>query len=702
MELRLDTLDFIVFFVALFGAMLVGLLAGRKEDTSEDYFLAGRKIPWFGVAGSIFGSNVSANHMVGMMGLGFSVGFMQSHFELGAIVGLLLLCYGFLPVYRSLNIYTLSEYLGRRYDDRSRICYAVVMVILMAVVQMAPALYIGSRSACILLGGNAVEQVPAHEQRLQDSSLLVQGQETTPLDRGQKLVSDLVLPPKQIRQVNLTWYIGLIVALGVISATYTILGGLKAVVWTDVIQSVLLLVAGLGVAYLTFDAVGGWSAMLAEDARHFPHNKMHLYLPSNHATLPWTGVLTGLMFMHCFYWGTNQFIVQRALGAKSDYEARIGIIIAGFLKLLIPFFAIASGVAAYQLFSQRLPGQEIAPDTAFPEVVNLLVDKLGFGLVGLIAAGLIGAILSSVDSMMNSSATIVTFDIYKKYIRPDATDREMIAVGRAAIIGFVIFAAAVAIWVLNPNSKDNFFIQIANYSNYLTPGLLVAFLLGIFWRRGTAQAAFVTIVVGIVFSWVIQYSYDSTCGMNASLYRLVLDETELEKVELGSLPDAVKHMTANEFEVYLDEKIRPQLNVVNRFLGPTLNFFHRVMGVIGLCCLVFVCVSLCGRPDPEKSRNTWTDLGGYPASRLKRRLVTVLLSLTIYVVAAVLMIYAVLTPLVSAWFTAVWTFAMFALTVVFEKEKGTRTNWKDDRLLAGLLAALAIFMMFCYYNVLPA
>ena len=151
-------LDLTLFFVALIGVMIVGLIAGRKEDTSEDYFLAGRKIPWWGVAGSIFGSNVSANHLVGMMGVGFSIGFFQSHFEMGAILGLMVLCYGFLPVYRRLGLYTLSEYLGARYDDRSRFAYAIIMIIIMVGVQMVPGLYIGSRTICELLGDDAVNQ----------------------------------------------------------------------------------------------------------------------------------------------------------------------------------------------------------------------------------------------------------------------------------------------------------------------------------------------------------------------------------------------------------------------------------------------------------------------------------------------------------------------------------------------------------------
>ena len=197
----LQPLDLVFFFAALIFAMVVGLIAGRKEETSEDYFLAGKKIPWWGVAGSIYGSNVSANHMVGMMGIGFSIGFAQSHFELGAIFGLMVLCYGFLPVYRKLNVFTLSEYLRQRYDERSQISYAIIMVIIMAVVQMVPGLYIGARSVCVLMGGDAVQQV------------------STTADDGETTSKN---------EVNFNYYVGFVIALAVISASYTIFGGLKA------------------------------------------------------------------------------------------------------------------------------------------------------------------------------------------------------------------------------------------------------------------------------------------------------------------------------------------------------------------------------------------------------------------------------------------------------------------------------------------
>ncbi len=315
-------LDVVIFFVALVGVTVIGLIAGRTEATSEDYFLAGRGLPWWAVAGSIFGTNVSASHIVGMLGIGYSVGFAQSHFELGAVFGLLLLCYGFLPVYRKLGVFTLSEYLGRRYDERSRVAYAAIMLVIMVLVQIVPGLYIGARSACFLLGGDALVAVSASEAEPTDAPAAADA------DRAVGVPDRDSDAPRTRYLVRPGYYAGFVIALAVLSASYTFFGGLKADVWTDVAQSVLLLFAGILVAVLTFRRIGGWGALMVMDRaldQAAGAGKMHLYLPSNHPALPWTGVFSGLIAMHCFYWGTNQFIVQRALGARSDADAQNGV-----------------------------------------------------------------------------------------------------------------------------------------------------------------------------------------------------------------------------------------------------------------------------------------------------------------------------------------------------------------------------------------
>jgi len=743
------TVDIIVFAAALILAMIVGLIAGAKEDTSEDYFLAGRKIPWWGVAGSIFGSNVSANHMVGMMGIGFSIGFAQSHFEIGAIAGLMMLCYGFLPVYRKLKLYTLSEYLERRYDHRSRVSYAIIMVIIMAVLHLVPGLYIGARSMCILAGDIATTtssaesseaEGPAGDDAAPDGAEGedAAGVDATPATAGMPPWQ----PPKTTVKVKPAWYIGFVIALAVISATYTIFGGLKAVVWTDFIQSLLLLGAGIVVALLTFYALGGWngwSEMIALDNAADAGRKMRLYLPVNHPSLPFTGVFTGLMAMHCFYWGTNQFIVQRALGARSDAEARLGIIAAGFLKLLIPFFAIAAGIAAFYWFQRHLSGAEVAPDTAFTEIVKHVVP-LGWGIVGLIAAGLIGAILSSIDSMMNSAATIVTIDIYKRYINPDASDKHLILVGRISILGLVAVAAVMAIYVLNPNSKQNFFLQIADYQNYLTPGLLVTFALGMVWKGGTRLAGLVTIIAGIVFSGAIEQGYNQYVGADPVVYAIAAGNRTYSDIPLADVPKELKNEQLDVWESYVAQRKKslqePVLGVsrwtIIGVLGPKLNFFHRVVGVILLCGVLYFGISWMGKPDPEKSELTWTGLGGHNPRVLRAIGIAAGASILVYVLLAVTMVFGGTAPLVTGLCGAVWTFLMFLGSVLwtFNSERGDRIKehqaraakakgkrarkvkvkddgpsfnealkftFTDDRFWAGILCGAAVFMLYYFY-----
>jgi SSS family solute:Na+ symporter len=710
--LQLTTSDYVIFFATIIGAMMVGLIAGRKEETSEDYFLAGKKLRWFAVAGSIFGSNVSANHMVGMMGVGFSIGFAQSHFEIGAIAGLLFLCYGFLPVYRKLNLYTLSEYLGKRYDDRSRVSYAVIMIIIMAFVQMVPALYIGSRTICELLGGNAII--------LEDSSTATEltaaaNNISNPPEGAISNQFQIQTPQSKVSMPHYTWFV---IALGVIAGSYTIVGGLKAVVYTDIIQSILMLIAGIGLAVLVFSQLG-WNEMLDLDAAAGDASKMKIYLPTYHKDLPWTGVLTGLMCMHCFYWGTNQFIVQRALGAVSDKEARVGIISAGFLKLTIPFFSIATGVCAYYLLMNEATGQaaqsmvnDIAPDTVFPKLVTRFISPIGFGLVGLIAAGVIGAILSSIDSMMNSAATIVSVDIYKRYFRADASDKELIVAGRVTIVVLMITAILMALFIMDPNSNENFFLQIVNYQNYLTPGLLVAFVLGIFWKRGTAPAAFYTIFAGIVLSWVVVQVYDS--DMPRPLYDIALDRASVSDFHAGNFVPAgylgqnLHEMNQEQFDAFIANDIRPNISALQKMFGPTLNFFHRVVFVLGLSAITFVVISLMTPSDPEKSKLTWTGLGGHQPTRLKALAKTLCLSLLIFALLGWLTDQTfrgrdLLTPTLAACFAACWTLGVYGCEILgkFKTDDSgmSRVQYilRSDLTYAGLLAATAMFMMYFFF-----
>ncbi|MDP6915122.1 MAG: hypothetical protein QGF29_08455 [Verrucomicrobiota bacterium] len=602
--------------------MGLGLWAGRNESSSKDYFLAGRNVRWWGVAGSIFGSNISANHMVGMMGVGFTLGFAESHFEITAIAGLLLLCYCFLPVYRKLNIYTLSDYLSRRYDDKSRVAYSVIMVLIITMVMMLPAFYIGSRSVNFLM----VDQ--GHINEVLKASA---GGEA------------------QTIEIDKTYYILGVLIMALVTGVYTIVGGLKAVIVTDVLQSVLMLVGALIVAWFTFNSVeiGGWDGMRALDAKG--KDLVHLYLPSDHPQRPWTGMLSGLMVLHFYYWGANQFIVQRALAAKTDKEARVGIITAGFVKLLIPFISIGTGIAAYYVFAERMPGVQVDGDTAFPLLLREVVAPAGIaGLVGLVAAGLIGAILSSVDSMMNSAATLITFDFYKRFVNPEATDKQLIWMGRVLIGVMVIGCALLTIIVFDPNTKQLFFTYVASHQSKLVGGVVVAFAVGMLWKGATAAGGFASIITGVVVSYAVVPVYEVTLG----------------KTEFFS-----------------------------GMFGASLNFFHGVFVAAILATLANVIVSKITQADEQKSNLTFVGLGVFTRASLRALITKVVLSLLAYALLGFFMWREIASPLVAALIGAAWTWAMFISAAL---KNPTDSLLKDDKLWGGLLAACAVFMLFYF------
>lgn len=614
----LSRTDLFVFFATLLAIMVVGLWVGRKEESSEDYFLAGKSTRWWGVAGSIFGSNVSANHIVGMMGVGFAFGFAQTHFEVSAIFGLLFLCYGFLPVYRKLKVFTLSEYMSRRYDDKCRIAYALIMLMVIVVIQMVPGFYIGSRSL-----NELIQETPG--------------------------------------PIDVTNYRIGIFAMAIVTGAYTIFGGLKAVIITDVIQSVLMLVGGGIVAYMTFSQpeVGGWFGMIEKDAAEpIINQKMHLYNSADHPKLPWTGVLSGLIVLHFYYWGTNQFIVQRALAAKTYREAKLGIVVAGFLKLLIPFMSIGAGVAAFYLFRAR--GIEAQQDAVFITLLKSMVGPIGFGLVGIVAAGVVGAILSSVDSMLNSGATIITFDFYKKYFKPDASEKELILVGRIVIIVFLILAAFICSVTMDPNSSDSFFLHIASHQSKLIAGVVVAFGLGMFWKRATAQGAFAAIITGVVMSYGLPILYPKV-------------------ITSGPIFD---------------------------YFGASLNFMHAVFIAAIVSLIVHVSISLNTKADPEKAKLTWTGLGGHDPQALVTMFKRLAAALGLIVIMALAMVFGDLAPGIAGIVAAGGVFTVFLLSALKTtreaangsdvSDDGTTNVFLEDRFWSGILCGAAVFMLFYY------
>ena len=603
----IQTLDLIVFGVALLLVLLVGWWAAWKESSPEsggaadDYFLAGRSVPWWSIAGSIFGTNVSAAHMVGMLGVGYSIGFAQAHYELGAILALFALCYLFLPVYRKMGLVTLSQFLERRYGAGAGVLYSAIMLILI-LVQLTAAFYIGSRSFVHLLGAAGIE---------------------------------------------MNYALGVVLIAG-FSALYTIAGGLKAVIYTDVLQTVLLIVGGLILAYFTFShsEVGGWHQMMLRDAGA-PNPRMKMMLPSDHPDLPWTGALTGLLFLHFFYWGTNQYVVQRALAAKSDQEARIGVLAGGFLKLLIPFMSIATGVAAAQLFLSR-GLSHIAPDDAFPQLLATVVPA-GWGLIGLIMAGLLAAILSTIDSMMNSASTLATVDLYKKYVNPEASDRTLVLQGRLVVVTLMVLSILMAVYSYDPEGKENFFLIVSNLSSHFTPGILVAFFAGILFAEKdmVRGISVVPVILGApLFSFGMELLYNQVAP---------------------ALPATITDI-----------------------LGLRLNFLHRVMATVLFSATLLAAIFWHYRGHLQLDLRSRLSMGFLKSSTLIPALFLVL----VYIVSAL----AVTVLDFSRLYVACTSSALALLPFAWRMSIRPRgVPWRDDRLYASLLFGLATFIFFRFF-----
>jgi SSS family solute:Na+ symporter len=450
----MNYLDLVSFLLILVLTSIVGFASSKsKKTTSKDYFLAGGKIRWWGVAGSLFATNISSNQLVGMLGVGYSIGFAQSFYEFGAVPALLILAYFFLPLYRRLEITTLSEFLEIKYHRLCRAVYSIILILLI-LIQMTASLYIGARSTHYLTGG---------------------------------LIS----------------YEVLVISLAFICLFYTYHGGLETVVRTDVVQTFALLIAAFLLTYFTFsqpEVDSFWNLIQDREI-------LKLRLPSDHPDLPFPGILSGLFLLHLFYWSTNQYIVQRALGAVSQEEARIGIFVASFLKLIVPFLTICTGIAATFL----IPLGSVLPDDAFASLVQTVVPA-SFGLRGLILAGVFSAIVSSLDSMANSASTLFSIDIYGKYINQNSEDKDLIAAGKKFILFITGLSVLIALVFFSPNSGKNFFLVVSENSSYLTPGILSVFLAGLLLKNPSKRYAIAIIFLSPFLSLGIESVYNHYKG----------------------------------------------------------------------------------------------------------------------------------------------------------------------------------------------
>jgi solute:Na+ symporter, SSS family len=424
-----------IYFIIVFA---IGFHFSRRERTSEGYFLAGRNIGWFAIGASLFVSNISTEHFIGLAGSGAAVGLAPGHFEWQASLILLLLGWVFVPFYLRSNVFTMPEFLERRFNRSCATYLASISIIAYIFTKISVHLYAGA------------------------------------------IVSESVLGWKPM-----TAAIFLVVATGV----YTIAGGLAAVIYTDLVQTLILLVGAIVLTVIGLEKVGGMAGLRSA----LPASYFHMIKPAGDANFPWTGIFFGAPIIGIWYWCTDQVIVQRVLSAKDEGHAKAGTIFAGFLKISPVFLLVLPGMIAMALYPEMFPvvnGQVTNGDRAYP---LMIVNLLPAGLVGLMIAALMAALMGAMSSVFNSASTMVTLDFYKKF-RPEASEARLVLVGRVATALMVVLGI---LWVPFIQTLNNqLWLYLQSVQAYISPPIAVCFIFGILWPRLNGQGAIASLLVG--------------------------------------------------------------------------------------------------------------------------------------------------------------------------------------------------------------
>lgn len=469
----LDSLVFVAYCALILG---IGLWVSRDkkghEKSAEDYFLAGKSLPWWAIGASLIAANISAEQFIGMSGSGFAIGLAIASYEWMAAITLIIVGKYFLPIFIEKGIYTIPEFVEKRFSTQLKTILAYFWIALFVFVNLTTVLYLGARAMDTVIGSG-------------DGSLMMYS----------------------------------IIGLGLFAAAYSLWGGLSAVAWTDVVQVVLLVAGGLITTFIALSDVsptgniidgfvhiyktvpGKFSMILSKGEMITPGGKDAYW------DLPGLAVLVGGMWVaNLYYWGFNQYIIQRTFAAKSLQESQKGIVFAGFLKLIIPLIVVIPGIIAYVMNIDPVTGLltsesmdpsfmnsdgSIANDNAAPWLIRNFVPM---GLKGLVLAALAAAIVSSLASMLNSTATIFTMDIYRQQINRNATDKQTVTVGRITAAVALVIAMFIAPRL---GSLGQAFQFIQEYTGIVSPGILAVFLTGLFWKRATNKAAIWGVILSV-------------------------------------------------------------------------------------------------------------------------------------------------------------------------------------------------------------
>ena len=492
--MELASLDLIVFISYCALILCIGLYVSRtksgQQKTAEDYFLAGKSLPWWAIGASLIAANISAEQFIGMSGSGFALGLAIASYEWMAAITLLVVAKYFLPIFIEKKLYTIPEFIEKRFSTNLKTILAIFWIALFVFVNLTTVLYLGGKALDTIIGTG-------------DGSILMTS----------------------------------IVGLALFALAYSLWGGLAAVAWTDVVQVVVLIFGGFMMTYFALTFVSGdansWLVGLKEVYNTVPErfslilSKGEIFTPNGKDAwwdLPGIAVLVGGIWVaNLYYWGFNQYIIQRTLAAKSLEEGQKGIVFAAFLKLLIPIFVVLPGIIAYVMVlepntstfvKELLPSGfigldgSVSNDNASPWLIKTIIPV---GLKGLILASLAAAIVSSLASMINSTSTIFTMDIYKPFFNKKANDSQMVKVGR--ISGFLALLIALLI-APQLGSLGQVFQFIQEYTGIVSPGILAVFLMGLFYKKATNSAAIYGVLLSIPIAMYFKVAPDSWWFVN--------------------------------------------------------------------------------------------------------------------------------------------------------------------------------------------
>lgn len=477
----MENLDWIIVSLYFTLLALIAYYSSKNQNSTKDYFLAGRHTAWFVVGASLFASNIGSEHIVGLAGNGATSGMAMAHYELHAWI-MVLLAWVFVPFYYKSGVYTMPEFLEKRFDSRSRWTLSVVSLIAYVFTKVSVTVYAGA------------------------------------------LVFMTLLPDTFGSPDNAFW-VGAITTV-ILTGLYTIMGGLRAVLYTEVLQALVLIIGSFFITFIGLDLLGGWSelkSILGENKEQFK-----LWRPIaqegipwwKNTDFPWLGIMIASPVVGIWYWCTDQYIVQRTLSAKSLKDARRGALWGGFLKIWPVFIFLIPGLIGYALHQKGLmiipnKAQGIDGDQVFPTMVSAL---LPVGLRGLVVAGLLSALMSSLASLFNSCATLFTLDIYSK-LKPNKEESHYVLVGRLATSTVVIFGL---IWIpiMKAMAGGGIYKYLQQVQGYLAPPITAVFLLGLFWKRTNQTGAFIGLICGFILG-ILKLIIEAVVNFNNIEYGII-------------------------------------------------------------------------------------------------------------------------------------------------------------------------------------